>query len=379
MAVENLYINRRGSDANFATGNDAEFGDTSGGDAIIRWSAGDADNEAFVIAMGDSSQATHFTDKGAVATDWNVAADTHPTLYVHSNTTPATDYMKIGAHNGTLVWAADMVGGATILMGFDGLEALELTETATAVNHIGVVNAATGNNPIIRAEGEADTGLTFDNRDGEEILILDSVATSINEVTIRSAASGNKPIFAATGTDADNGFEFHNDQAEEILILQSAATSINELTITSSAAGAGVIISTTGGDTDIDLVLTTKGTGDLSLTTGHLTNADGGIVTQITTTTTSVQVDTESGQITTLTSSLAAGGEETFTVTNDKVGALDTVILNIGSTSSAGTGAVSVTAVAAGSFDITITNLHSANAFDNTHVINFAIVGGAAS
>jgi hypothetical protein len=126
-----------------------------------------------------------------------------------------------------------------------GEEILILEPTATAVNELTIKSAATGNNPIIMASGEADTGITFMNLGSEEILILDSVATSVNELTVRSAATGNKPIVAATG-EADNGIEFHNDQAEEILILNSVATSVNELTIHSAATGTKPIIAATG-------------------------------------------------------------------------------------------------------------------------------------
>lgn len=143
-------------------------------------------------------------------------------------------------------------------------ELLEFGVTASAVNHIGITNAATGDNPIVSCEGEANTGITFQNSEAEEILILDSVATSVNELTIRSAATGNKPIVAATG-EADNGIEFHNDQAEEILILASAATSVNELTITSAATGAAPSLAATGDDTNINLALSAKGSGGVQL------------------------------------------------------------------------------------------------------------------
>ncbi len=82
MAVGDLYINRRGTSIAFSTDADIKLGDTAGGDAVIRWSDGDSSNEALVIGVGDTSQAVHLTDKAAVATDWNVGADTHPTLYV---------------------------------------------------------------------------------------------------------------------------------------------------------------------------------------------------------------------------------------------------------------------------------------------------------
>ena len=234
-----------------------EFGTND--DVNILWSTGDTDNQTFVVGLGDSNEAMHITDKAAIATNWDVAADTHPTVYIHSNTTPADDYVKIGVHNGTSCWLGDVVGGTAAFIGFDGLECLEFTETASAVNHVGIVNAATGNNPIIRAEGEADTGITFDNEAGEEILILDSVASSVNEITIASAATGNNPTIACTG-EADTGITLQNAEGEEILILDSVATSVNELTIASAATGGAPSITASGGDTHVSLELSAKGT-----------------------------------------------------------------------------------------------------------------------
>lgn len=235
----------------------------TGDDAVLLWSTGDADNHSLVLGLGDSNQALHITDKGARATDWNVAADTHPTIYVHSNTTPATDYVKIGAHTGTGVWLGDMVGTALGYIGFDGLEVLQFNETASAVNHIGVTNAATGDFPKVVCEGEADTGIIFCNSEGEEILILDSIATSVNEITIKSAATGNFPQICATG-EADTGITFMNDQSEEILILDSVASSVNEITIKSAATGQNAEIQASG-ETNVGISIKSKGTGTVDL------------------------------------------------------------------------------------------------------------------
>ncbi|HUS40524.1 MAG TPA: hypothetical protein VMX74_13810 [Pirellulales bacterium] len=225
----------------------------TGDDAVLLWSTGDASAHAAVLGLGDTNGALHITDKAARASDWALTAETHPTIYLHSNTTPITDYVRLGDHDGTACWLGDVVGGATAYIGFDGLEVLEFTETATAVNHLGIVNAATGNKPIVRAEGESDTGLIFDSADGEEALILSCTASAVNEITISSAATGNNPIIACTG-EANTGLTFQNSEAEEILILDSVATSVNELTIRSAATGNNPIIAATGeADSGIEL------------------------------------------------------------------------------------------------------------------------------
>ncbi len=73
----------------------------------------------------------HITDKAAVATDWNVAADTHPTLYIHSNTDPITDYMTFGAHDGTS-GRITVVGGTQLIFSVDGSEKVKVVSTTFA-------------------------------------------------------------------------------------------------------------------------------------------------------------------------------------------------------------------------------------------------------
>jgi len=108
--------------------------------------------------------------------------------------------------------------------------------------------------------------------------------------------------------------------------------------------------------------------------TGH-----GGAVTQITNRATGVTINTKCGQITTDATSLAAGAEATFIVTNNKVAAGDVVVACAASGQTASTSVVHVTAVAAGSFSITLTNLHASTADTGAMVINFAIIKAVAA
>ena len=90
----------------------------TGTDASIDWSTADASNHALVVSLG-ASQQVHVTDVGATATDWARTAGTHPELAIHSNTTPATDYLAIGNHNGTTA-TLDVVGGTTLALDIAG-------------------------------------------------------------------------------------------------------------------------------------------------------------------------------------------------------------------------------------------------------------------
>ena len=103
----------------------------------------------------------------------------------------------------------------------------------------------------------------------------------------------------------------------------------------------------------------------------------GGTVTQASSITTAVTLNKVVGEVVTVSSTLAAAAEATFTVTNSAVGANDAVIAWIKSTSSAGTPVVFVTAVAAGSFALTLSNLHASSALNNTLTIGFMVLRGA--
>ncbi|RVN04658.1 hypothetical protein [Sinorhizobium meliloti] len=101
-------------------------------------------------------------------------------------------------------------------------------------------------------------------------------------------------------------------------------------------------------------------------------------VTQLTSITTGVTCNAYSGVITTVSQTVAAGAEAEFTVTNSKVAATDVVVACIKTHTSAGTFDVSVSAVAAGSFKLRLTNLDAAAAGNNVLVINFLVLKAAA-
>ena len=103
----------------------------------------------------------------------------------------------------------------------------------------------------------------------------------------------------------------------------------------------------------------------------------GGAVTQATDKSTGVTLNQAGGQITTADASLAGGAEVTFTVTNDKVAATDVVAISLQSGASTGTYIVSISAVAAGSFDVTLSNVGTTAG--EALVLNYAVIKSAAS
>ena len=100
-----------------------------------------------------------------------------------------------------------------------------------------------------------------------------------------------------------------------------------------------------------------------------------GTVTQITSISTGVTLNTKRGAITTFDPALAAAGEAEFVVTNDQVRAQSFVGVSVASGPSDDEHVMAfVSAVAAGSFSIVLSNLAAANQADGAMVINFVVI-----
>lgn len=65
----------------------------------FRLGKGDASNPTLCLVLPEgglfTSHALHVCEASDANTDWNVSADTHPSVYIHSATTPATEYIKM--------------------------------------------------------------------------------------------------------------------------------------------------------------------------------------------------------------------------------------------------------------------------------------------
>lgn len=118
------------------------------------------------------------------------------------------------------------------------------------------------------------------------------------------------------------------------------------------------------------------GTGPRGYATGY---GAGGAVTQLTNRSTGVTLSKLCGSITTDTTSLAAAGEATFIVTNTLVAATDVVVVSLQTPSATGLSIPFVSTTAAGSFSITLSNLHASTADTSASVINFVVIKSSAT
>lgn len=106
----------------------------------------------------------------------------------------------------------------------------------------------------------------------------------------------------------------------------------------------------------------------------------GGTVTQASSITTGVTLNKACGTITTVSSTLAAGVDAQFTLTNSKIAATDVVVASIKSYGGTADGipVAKVVATAAGSCVINVHN-QGATTLDAVIVINFAVIKGVAN
>ena len=148
-----------------------------------------------------------------------------------------------------------------------------------------------------------------------------------------------------------------------------ASGNISACTSTSMVMVTPVIGAATGTSLAVTAAVTSSGTAGVGYATGA-----GGAVTQITSRTTGVTLNKTTGAIT-LFSAAGSATAATFTVTNSTVAATDVIILN----QKSGTDLydLMVTAVAAGSFNLTFRT--TGGTTTETPVFNFAVIKGVAA
>ena len=158
--------------------------------------------------------------------------------------------------------------------------------------------------------------------------------------------------------------------ADVLPIVQASTTTTKQLSITNLFTSPALVTPTLGIATGTSLAVTgainSSGTAGIGYATGA-----GGTVTQATSRTTGVTLNKTTGSIT-LFSAAGSATAATFTVTNSTVAATDVIILN----QKSGTDLYNlmVTAVAAGSFNISFRT--TGGTTTETPTFSFAVIKG---
>jgi len=298
-----------------------------------------------------------------VAPSWGLATSVAVTSLTFGTTglTPSTATQGAITVAGTLVAANGGTGQNTYAVGD-----LLYASTTTALSRL--ADVATGSILISGGVGVAPSW---------------GLATSVAVTSINFGTTGLTPSAATQGAVtvagtlvAANGGTGQNTYVVGDLLYASTTTALSRLADVATGSvlvsgGTGVAPAYSSTPTVTSLTATTSvlssGAGGVGYSTGA-----GGAVTQGTSRTTGVTLSKTTGAITMFT---AAGSTTpaSFTVTNTTVAATDVIVLNIKSGAS-NTYVLSVTTVAAGSFNITFYT--TGGVASDTPIINFAVIKG---
>jgi hypothetical protein len=207
----------------------------------FKWTTGDPSNPALALCVDETSQSLHITSPSDVDTDWNVSAYSHPTLLIHSNTTPATDYLKL-YHDATNGYV-DSVGG-NLILAVAGTN--EVSLTATALSPATSDGSALGTTALMWGDLFLAEGAVINFNNGNAtithsagVLTVDGAAMVFNEasadVDFRIESNGNANMFVLDG-------------GLDAIGIGGAAAASQTLTVTNTAinASAGRIAKFTG-------------------------------------------------------------------------------------------------------------------------------------
>lgn len=241
------------------------------------------------------------------------------------------------------ITSSDATAGALRLLASNAAGGLDI-DTGTG----GVIADTTG---AISLDGAAASNFTTTTG---AVTVESTDATAAGQIVLSSAGSGASAVdINATGGGVTVDYE-----------------GTNTMPVTSG----GTVIATFGTSAAPDL---TVNNGDLIITGGDrgLIHTGSGTVTQLVSNATGVTLNTTSGKIT-MFGTVGVGLTNSFTVTNSTVAATSLIMVTVEAVAAV-TGiapSISISAVGAGTFDITVTNLDAANATTAAPIIHFVVV-----
>lgn len=194
---------------------------------------------------------------------------------------------------------------------------------------------------------------------------------TLNESAAPAPTPATSKVNFYADTTANPQLKFVDDGGNDIQVVDSRNTvTMTNKTLTSPTLTGPVIGVATGTSLAVTGVITSSSP---STGVGYATGA-GLAVTQATNRSTGVSINAICGQITGNATSLAAGAEAIFVVTNTSVGLQDSVILSVQSGPTANTSIFTVSTITAGTFSIRIRNLHATVADTGAPILNYAII-----
>ena len=233
---------------------------------------GDATGTQGMLSVPTSYRVLHFASAADYDTDWNVANPTHPTFYIHSETTPATDYISLDhdATDGTL-----NVASGNLKLALDGTDELTLTTAAlspttsdgnalgtTALMWAdlflasgGVLNFNNGNMTITHSAASlalaggtvllttATGGLGYGTGAGGTVTQATNKSTGVTLNTVTGIITMNAASLAADVTVAFTLTDSAIAATDAVVVLHESGGTIGAYSFGSTAAAGSVVIS----------------------------------------------------------------------------------------------------------------------------------------
>lgn len=238
-----------------------------------------------------NNQVGVWTGDGTIEGDANLTFDTATDTLTTVRTilgsgTAAAPSLKVGSgEDGLYSIASGSLGLAAA-----GRLALRLDTVASSVNYLYGYANSTGASPVLRSLGsDTNVGLILSSQAAGNVDIMTGtasvvaarfphVASAVNFWQIQPGATGNFAQLIATGTDTNvnaayvtkgvGSHFFYSGSAPIAALASGGASAVNYLQIQAAATGLGPSLISQGTDTNINLILASKGTGNIGLYTG---------------------------------------------------------------------------------------------------------------
>ena len=274
---------------------------------------------SFAVVGSDTNIGVSYYAKGLGAHYFN---SNNVTQFVVGNTASAVNFLQVAGNSvGAAPYMSAQGSDTNINLGFltkgtgnydfwtggNFTRQFAITHTASAVNYLNVTGGATGTATSFFAQGsDTNVGINYITKgnlghffytgsygSGVPQFAVSHTASAVNYLQVTGAATGASPVLSVQGSDTNagvlflskgtGGFVFYTNSSlsNAQFYIAPVASAVNYVQASGAATTGAPQIAAQGSDTNIDLALTTKGTGNVRF--GTLTaNADAPITGYIT-------------------------------------------------------------------------------------------------
>lgn len=337
-----------------------------------------ADKKISQLTDGNPAQTNDQIPINRGGTNFRITAGSIASLATANSANTEVLFNNAGVVDGDPQFTFNPTGDVLTLTGQWNIDNIRVDgNDVTSTNSNGAINITpngTGRTVIANQTSTSPRFVTsINDTNGNEVFLITATASAVNEVSVTNGATGTGPTLAASGGDTNINLRLAPKGTGQVQELVSATyyslasqydvgTAPNQISLNQylgTMAFQDAVAVSVG-------QLRANGSGGIGYSTGS-----GGAVTQATSRTTGVTLNAVNGAIT-LVSAAGTATWQTFTVTNNTVAATDTI--NICQKSGTDLYMIHVTAVAAGSFNITFAT--TGGTTTEQPVFNFAVIKG---